>query len=74
MKLFIKKTILGAALLALTACGIFGAGVKSPCSGLYCLDVTAAGVPGEALATAGPATARVVGPAKTPRLSPENSW
>jgi hypothetical protein len=49
MKLFIKTTILGAALLALTACGIFGAGIKSPCAGLYCLDVTAAGIPGEAL-------------------------
>lgn len=39
------------ALIALTlaGCGLFGIGVKSPCAGLYCLDVTAAGIPGEAL-------------------------
>ena len=43
------KTILITTALLLGGCGIFGAGVKSPCAGLYCLDVTAAGIPGEAL-------------------------
>ena len=43
------KTTLTLIALTLTGCGLFGIGVKSPCAGLYCLDVTAAGIPGEAL-------------------------
>ncbi len=44
-----KTNITITAALHIGGCGNFGAGVKSPCAGLYCLDVTAAGIPGEAL-------------------------